>query len=311
MRQNILAVICILIVSITFAQVGINTTSPEKGAMLDVNSSDKGVFIPRVGISNLSTISPVTGIANNSTALANAQGLMVYNTNTNTGKGFYFWDGTKWLRITDASTTKNIATHNLTQNSESRTYNLNNEGINFSNGYVGIDTPNPSQKLEVNGNTQLTGTSNSNSSKSAGMLIYNNSNGLGGGTAKKVERLSKIKFGTNDNIRIIYDDPFVTLYCYRNVGSSTTIYVYLEPKSEASTGFWDYTTDASGSYNNCHTVGEFFVMSPNIATNYVGGAEIVINKTNTLDFPTYRISPHLHSTVNAGYMSVIVEAYYP
>src|SRR5690554_4174789 len=43
------------------AQVGINNPSPADASILDITSNDKGVLVPRMNISNLSTIAPVTG----------------------------------------------------------------------------------------------------------------------------------------------------------------------------------------------------------------------------------------------------------
>jgi len=84
-------IITLFITSLTYAQVGINTTSPSNGSMLDVTSTDKGMLVPRVDIANLSTIDPITG--------GSTESLLVYNTNTTTGKGFYFWNGTKWIGL--------------------------------------------------------------------------------------------------------------------------------------------------------------------------------------------------------------------
>jgi len=73
------------------AQVGINTTTPQPGAILDIESSNKGMLVPRVDIANLSTIAPITGGATES--------LLVYNTNLSTGRGFHFWTGAVWLPL--------------------------------------------------------------------------------------------------------------------------------------------------------------------------------------------------------------------
>ncbi|MDC7997520.1 hypothetical protein [Gilvibacter sediminis] len=81
------------------AQVGINTTSPDAGSILDISSSDKGVFIPRVDIADLSTIDPITDVGSSESELADAESLLVYNTNTTTGKGYYYWDGDEWVAM--------------------------------------------------------------------------------------------------------------------------------------------------------------------------------------------------------------------
>lgn len=86
------------------AQVGINTTTPQPGAILDIQSSNKGMLVPRVDIANLNTIAPVTGGATES--------LLVYNTNITTGRGFYFWNGSLWFPLysDDWKSTGNIGT---------------------------------------------------------------------------------------------------------------------------------------------------------------------------------------------------------
>lgn len=62
---------CIFLLSNAFAQVGIGTTSPDPSSILDVQSNDKGLLIPRM------TTIQIDGIT------SPAEGLMVYNTNVN------------------------------------------------------------------------------------------------------------------------------------------------------------------------------------------------------------------------------------
>ncbi len=79
-----------------FGQVGIGNTDPSVSSLLDirdVNSNNKGVLIPRVNIPNLANSNPVT------TATAADEGLLVYNTNTTTGPGFFYWNGSRWIGI--------------------------------------------------------------------------------------------------------------------------------------------------------------------------------------------------------------------
>lgn len=77
--------------TILTAQVGINTTVPSAGSLLDISSTDKGILVPRVDITDLTTIAPITG--------GSTESLLVYNTNTTTGTGFYFWDGSDWIAL--------------------------------------------------------------------------------------------------------------------------------------------------------------------------------------------------------------------
>ena len=91
--KKILLFIFVLLSFSFYAQVGIGTTSPDAGSMLDVTATDKGMLVPRVNLTNLATIAPVTGSTTTS--------LLVYNTNATTGTGFYYWDNaiTRWVRI--------------------------------------------------------------------------------------------------------------------------------------------------------------------------------------------------------------------
>lgn len=84
--------------SISYAQVGVNTTSPASGALLDVFSSDKGFIMPRVALQATNITAPITP--------APATGLMVYNTVTDgtplsvqVTPGFYYWSGSQWARL--------------------------------------------------------------------------------------------------------------------------------------------------------------------------------------------------------------------
>jgi hypothetical protein len=88
--RNYSIFILFILVSISLhSQVGVNTVTPGDGAMLDITSTDKGMLIPRIDITDLSTIAPITG--------GSTESLLVYNTNITTGKGFYYWDGSNWI----------------------------------------------------------------------------------------------------------------------------------------------------------------------------------------------------------------------
>ncbi|HPF12253.1 MAG TPA: hypothetical protein PKW08_06900 [Flavobacteriaceae bacterium] len=95
MKTKLPQLLTYLFIAFTFmnvhAQVGINTTTPQGCSLLDVSGPDKGILIPRVDISNLGSIAPITG--------GSAESLLVYNTNTTTGKGFHYWNGSQWIAI--------------------------------------------------------------------------------------------------------------------------------------------------------------------------------------------------------------------
>lgn len=74
--------------------VSIKTTAgaPHASAMLDVESTTKGLLIPRVALTNTSSSAPV--------ATTPATALLVWNTATNSSvtPGFYFWEG-GWKKL--------------------------------------------------------------------------------------------------------------------------------------------------------------------------------------------------------------------
>lgn len=163
--RHIIYVLLILVSNNLCAQVGIGNTSPQ-GALdisTQANPSADGLLIPRVALSLTTTATVLTPTISE----------MVYNTAT-TGDvtpGFYFWNGTSWVRIvtgttsTDWTTTGNAATTAATNfvgttdaiDFVTRTNNTEKTRVT-SVGNVGIGTPSPAAKLDV-----FTGTTTVNS----------------------------------------------------------------------------------------------------------------------------------------------------
>ena len=78
-----------------FAQVGINTNTPEASAALDVTSTEGGILIPRLTETQRDAIaSPATG-------------LMIFQTDETTG--FYFYDGAAWAQLRVPASTAGAA----------------------------------------------------------------------------------------------------------------------------------------------------------------------------------------------------------
>ena len=104
MLKNVLIIAGIFTSCCLSAQTGIGTTAPNASAKLDISSTNKGFLPPRVALTALNVFAPVTGLSG-STALATAEGLLVYNTATagtipyNVVPGYYFWNGVSWVQI--------------------------------------------------------------------------------------------------------------------------------------------------------------------------------------------------------------------
>lgn len=103
------------------AQTGVNTRTPAAPSIMEINSANKGVLLPRVNISNLTNKTPIT-------AAVIPDGILVYNSggvnpNTNTNsQTFYYWDvaanaGTgAWLRHLYFKETPKVATIGMINN---------------------------------------------------------------------------------------------------------------------------------------------------------------------------------------------------
>lgn len=120
----IITIVVFFFSSTSYAQVGINSdgSAPHTSAMLDVKSTNKGLLIPRMTTAQRNTLS--------GTATA---GLMVYDTDLNR---FFYHNGTAW---------QEGSTGNLWLTDGTNVY------LNDINDYVGIGTPTPFRKFEVNG----------------------------------------------------------------------------------------------------------------------------------------------------------------
>ena len=132
-------VFTLLFITTSTAQVGINTITPGAGSLLDVSSTNKGMLVPRVDIANLSTILPITD--------GSTESLLVYNTNNTTGKGYYYWDGTKWVNMSSDNDDWNILGNTGTDQSTNFIGTTDSEGLTVRTNNI--------QRFRFNTNNQL------------------------------------------------------------------------------------------------------------------------------------------------------------
>jgi hypothetical protein len=95
----------------TVQKIGVNAMTIDPNAVLELNSPTKGLLLPRLALVNTGSFAPM---ASSPTA-----GMTVYNTTVKSGvegstevtPGFYYWDGTQWVRVGDSSSnTQTITT---------------------------------------------------------------------------------------------------------------------------------------------------------------------------------------------------------
>jgi hypothetical protein len=124
--------------STVFAQLGVGTNSPDASAQLDVTASNKGFLAPRIA---LTSATDVTTIATPAT------GLMIYNIATagtspnNVIPGYYYYDGTKWVRFINSQPSATISFNTADPNSGSPTFTPN---TTQNSGYIYVSSTNSS-----------------------------------------------------------------------------------------------------------------------------------------------------------------------
>ena len=107
--RNLFTATLIIISYLSFGQnVGINSTGsvPSDCSILDISSTDKGLLIPHVDLTDITIFAPITGAA--------VDGLEVYSNTSpvgGNGTGFYYWSTTPsahWVKISD-----NLSLHKI------------------------------------------------------------------------------------------------------------------------------------------------------------------------------------------------------
>ncbi|MBT0607515.1 PA14 domain-containing protein [Aequorivita echinoideorum] len=224
MKKTILLPLVFLFAAPLFSQVGIGNTDPAESSLLDVRdgNNNKGILIPRVNIPNLNNRAPIT------TATID-ESLLVYNTNTTTGKGFHYWNGTSWVAL-QSGIDKNIYDANGSLNQD-RMLDLNTRALNIRNG------SNPGFRFNSNGSLDLqaygTPTFNTNSNplryltvNNSGSVqqilatdLYNNSikDWFEANTTVAPDDISDNIY-TNGRVGINRSNPAASLHIYEAVG---------------------------------------------------------------------------------------------
>lgn len=112
--KNVLSIATVLLLSLTcYAQgvkIGETSGEPHSSSILDLESSDKGVLIPRIAL---------LSIDDSETIASPATSLLVFNTNEEisggNGSGFYFWNGTQWTAVGGSNSAGDAACTGVTE----------------------------------------------------------------------------------------------------------------------------------------------------------------------------------------------------
>lgn len=86
-----LAFLLIVLVGKTQVKIGNNPATIDANSLLEMEATDKGFLPPRVTLTSLTSVLPLTGTV--------PAGMLVYNSAGSLAYGFYYWDGTEWKKI--------------------------------------------------------------------------------------------------------------------------------------------------------------------------------------------------------------------
>lgn len=156
--------------------ISLETIDPHESAILDVESGDKGVLIPRIELSGTDDVT---------TIVDPAVSLLIYNTATagtepnNVVPGFYYWNGTEWVGLLDGE----VVEHDPTWEGEANETDPISRTGNVS---IGTNTPEPEAVLNLESANQgflpprlnLTETTDASplATHIPGMVVYNMQN---------------------------------------------------------------------------------------------------------------------------------------
>ncbi len=129
--QRIAILLCtLLLTTVVQAQVkvGDNPTSINPSAVLEIESTNKGLLLPRVTLSSTTNFVPLA---------THVEGMVVYNTATagDVTPGYYYNDGTQWVRLANAA---NVGETNTTLALDSTTGLLTYTNENNNNPVLSL-----------------------------------------------------------------------------------------------------------------------------------------------------------------------------
>lgn len=209
--------------------------TPDASAMLEVQSTNKGLLIPRVSLTSTSSASPVTSPATS---------LLVYNTATinDVTPGYYYWNGSKWVRLLDDQLWEDVTNYIKPKTSiTGATY-----PYIMDDTYTGTFDGNSAQMYFRHTGSQMTS-----------LYIYSNQNtsGTGYGYAQSYAPLKVYDFWGNQY------NPAIAGYSFLDYNYSSAILGAHQsgtPRAELATRSPTYTGSSSNALYSLKLDGDFY-----------------------------------------------------
>jgi hypothetical protein len=93
------AIVCSVLTASAQIKIGDNPNTINANSLVEMESTNKGLLAPRVALTDVNSVSPLTGTV--------PAGMIVYSTGGAVTDGFYFWSGSKWLEVQSSANTRN------------------------------------------------------------------------------------------------------------------------------------------------------------------------------------------------------------
>ena len=255
------------------AQLGIGTNPPHASAILDLQSPNKGLLIPRVTLANR----PANP----------AKGLMIYQTDGTAG--FYFYSGTAWIPMANGSSTNGTVTNvtgtaplNITNNSTTPNISIS-QANGSTNGFLSSadwTTFNNKQNALINANATTSGILSS-----ADWSIFNNKFSLPSLTVGSLLFSDGSGIAQN-NSKLFWDNTNEKL----SIGKNTTAGTLSVNSANTGGGSNEWIAGNFGGQNGHRVVMGLLNGEPTIGahTNPLDGwATLVINPQGLIKLPFY------------------------
>lgn len=212
------------------AQVGINTTTPDLSAALDVVSTNRGMLVPRLTLSQRSDI------------INPANGLLIYQTDST--PGFYYYNSSTWQPLSGGSGTYvDVNSAQTISGKKTFTSDLLINGITAGRG-----TGNLSGNV-VFGNSSLTeNTTGSGNTALGSRTLSSNTTGRAN-TATGADAMSQNTTGIFNTATGTYALSFNTTGNTNTADGGFSLYVNTTGSSNTASGYNSLRSNTTGTYN--------------------------------------------------------------